>query len=186
MFGDDRKISDPWSGFFVGIGASYGFGTFDTSASAGFDHGGIGSILAGYNWRVGNLLYGLEGELSSGALGANVLPGFSGYATNLDYQGALRARMGVLVSPSLLVFGKVGASLAGMTLTENQTAVAVSQSFSGYQVGAGLEYKLSSQLSLRFDYDYNAFSAANVGFTDSSIAVSPAYSSVRLGLSYKF
>ena len=54
-----------WTGFYVGVNAGYGFGTANWSAlpaanskPAGFLAGGT----LGYNYQVGSIVYGIEGD----------------------------------------------------------------------------------------------------------------------------
>ncbi len=176
-----------FAGFYGGATIGYGFGT--GGPFGGNTHRGdspVYSALAGYNFVNGRVLYGLEGELMRGSLGASAFSGAANVNTFLDYQATARARAGFLFTPSLLLFGKLGASYAGMTFTDTATAVTASSRFYGWTAGVGAEWKMTDKVGLRLDYDINSFKANDVTFPASVNSVKPQFNTLRLGMTVKF
>ena len=55
-----------WTGFYVGINGGYGWGTSDIGVPAPGSYninGGLVGGTVGYNWQIGQAVYGLEGDL---------------------------------------------------------------------------------------------------------------------------
>ncbi len=181
------QSDDLWAGFYAGVGVGYTIGEngFNDNGTSFSDHV-LGSVFAGYNWRLGRLVYGLEGEVGLGSLGTATMPGFGAVSTDVDWQGTLRARVGLLVTPSLLVFATAGGSYAGLSFTDSVSASTDSQNFFGYQVGLGAEWKMTDRLSLRFDYNYNDLGSGDVTLANVTNTFEPTFHTLRLGLSFKF
>lgn len=102
-------------------------------------------------------------------------PNFASVGTNstttrgLSYLGTLRARLGILVAPSFLLYATGGLAYGGakadttiaqsVTNTSNPppptlTSGSFSQTRVGYAVGAGGEWMLSSNWSAKLEYLY--------------------------------
>jgi outer membrane immunogenic protein len=124
---------DPWMGFYIGATAGYGWGQASTSIvpnaaefgiGAGdpiygplpsgprFD-GFVGGGEIGYNFRAGNILAGLETDLSyAGLQGSSAATGvpFIGGTFNttidakLEWFGTVRGRLGALPANDLLIY----------------------------------------------------------------------------------
>ncbi|MER8849690.1 porin family protein, partial [Mesorhizobium australicum] len=73
----DAIVSEPvpvaasfdWTGAYIGVNAGGGFGTFNLAPSGGgpgsidLDASGfLGGVQAGYNWQVGQFVYGVEAD----------------------------------------------------------------------------------------------------------------------------
>ncbi|MBX9757879.1 MAG: porin family protein [Beijerinckiaceae bacterium] len=184
----------------------------------------VGGVHAGYNYQVGSLVFGLEADIE-GVAGKNSYSVFEaddatylytetwGASSRLNWQASLRARMGFAVDRALiyvtggLAFADVETNYSN-TITNIATplvSVSGSRSFSdvktGYTVGVGVQYALTSALSLRAEYRYTDLGT----LTDSNVpwlvgttnpADAPSYTtterhrltsnSVRVGLSYAF
>jgi len=150
-----------------------------TGASSGF----IGGGQFGYNYQFSPLFVaGFEADIQ-GLTGAHkrsssiipLLDHDGNFVTNstttrdLSYLGTLRARMGVLVAPSFLLYATGGLAYGGVksdtTIAQSVTntdrpppSTLTSGSFSGtrvgYVVGAGGEWMLSSNWSAKLEYLY--------------------------------
>jgi outer membrane immunogenic protein len=174
----------PWTGGYVGlsVGRSWGSTRVDTNAgnfTVGTNGAQIGGY-AGYTWQSGLFVLGGEAELSVGNLkGSNV-----NISQDMNWMGAVRARAGVLVAPPLYVYGLAGVAWTDMTIKAN--GIERDQSFAGFQLGAGAEYKLLQNWSLRLDYIYTGLGAEKRDFPTSSQQVDPDFHTVRAGLSFRF
>jgi outer membrane immunogenic protein len=122
-----------WTGFYVGGNIGYSWGHFDGSwevlgppiipsavpSGSGSVDGVIGGGQIGYNWQVNDTwLLGVEADFQgSGQKGSfsNVTafpgtftPGVLNEETKLSWFGTVRGRIGVLLSPTFLVYGTGG------------------------------------------------------------------------------
>jgi outer membrane immunogenic protein len=137
--------------------------------------------------------------------GAVAVPGtFTTMGSTLDWVSSLRARLGYLVMPNLMVYGTVGGAWGKIDYTASNfapavppyaTSVAFSNTQGGWVAGGGLEWMLTNNWLLRGEYLYYSLNsspsvvvspgisgALPSGYSWSSTNVSVA----RAGLSYKF
>jgi outer membrane immunogenic protein len=190
--------------------------------------GVIGGVQAGYNWQMQSLVLGLEADFSASSLnraqtqntifpaaGVPVIlvPFSTVYSTRVDYLGTVRGRLGGLVTPTLLAYatggfayGSVshsfsqssGFGLGGPTLF-NESFGTVKNVDAGWTVGAGLEWALGNNFTVRGEYLYvnlrgDSFTTtsnnANCGGVNvCSFTLSPGnlgLNIVRAGINYKF
>src|SRR5262245_48750376 len=107
-----------WSGFYVGahIGGAWSNSTLTNSGiGTSWDPGGtgfIGGFQAGYNFQVGNFLFGVEGDFDwttlSGTSGPVTTPlGILQASASINWISTAAARFGI-TSDRLLVYGKIG------------------------------------------------------------------------------
>jgi outer membrane immunogenic protein len=181
----------------------------------------VGGVQAGYNYQVNNFVMGIEADINSFRNRASSTvtqvyppPGGLGiiYTTtsnvSTDWLFTLRPRIGVAVTPGVLLYGTAGLALANVRYTEafndNQInnfatqAAAVSQTRVGWTAGAGLEAKLVANWTGKIEYLY-----ADLGSVSTTsrlvVTLNPALSGdtfnqsanlrsniVRVGLNYHF
>jgi outer membrane immunogenic protein len=195
-------------------------------------NGGVFGGQAGYNWQTGNWVWGFEGDLqwsrekgstaflcASTTTGGVCLPGATFLPTGaaagtsvamdqtIDWFGTFRGRAGVLVAPSVLLYGTGGLAFGGVktNLTMSSAianvfpagtpAIATASSRTsraGWTVGAGLEAMFARDWTAKFEYLY-----VDLGSFDSTVALtSPAIAMnvhsrvtdniVRAGINYHF
>lgn len=192
-------------------------------------NGAIAGGQAGYNWQLDNRwVVGIEGDIQwSGQKGdANFLcatpvgfggvcspgitavpAGFTGTSLSLEQKlewfGTLRGRLGVTVTPEVLVYAtgglafgeiKTSGTLSGATLamTIASTGFSHSETNAGWTVGAGLEARLSGNWTGKIEYLYMDLGSVSGSVTNTPANVRAAYSSditdhiVRVGVNYKF
>ncbi|MFK8250589.1 outer membrane protein [Ancylobacter terrae] len=169
-----------WSGFYIGGNAGYAWG--DSSNPTGYaslsPDGWLGGGQIGVNYQFGNnVVIGAEADLQGSDINDNV----GSYGTKMDYFGTVRGRVGYAfdnVLPYLtggFAWGHNEVSFDGAT--SDNTHV-------GWTVGAGLEYGISPNWTVKAEYLYldlgdeyyqsigaNTDVKANVG---------------RVGVNYKF
>ena len=152
-------VSDPWSGFYIGATAGYGFGNATTdltpnAAALGGPGiglppfgplpsgprmtGFVGGGEIGYNWRFNNMLAGFEADLSysslKGSNSATGIPFIGGiFQTTIDARlrwfGTVRGRLGFLASKDLLVYGTGGLAYGDAKTTVTGINLAVACPF---------------------------------------------------------
>jgi len=211
-----------WTGFYVGVNAGYGFADTSNSFSSNiFDFlpssailpngkGFIGGAEAGYNWQNGNLVFGLEADISGSGM-RGTASGSSAIAITtveqkIPWFGTLRGRLGVLPADRLLIFASGGLAFGQTTAATtvfqfgaappcNVSCVVGSTSgnTAGWTVGGGFEYALWQNLSLKGEYlfvDLGSRSATypitfSVGSRFTTNSGFEAHIA-RAGLNYKF
>ncbi|WP_162150818.1 MULTISPECIES: alginate export family protein [Methylosinus] len=135
------------------------------SASGAF----IGGLQLGYDWAFGErYVVGVEADFQGSVGGHGEATTYSPStvfvtANQLDYLGTLRGRLGVLATPSLLVYGTAGAAYGGPA-TRTQITQPGAGVFGGYgesqtdrtrlgwAAGAGVEWMFDPKWSLKAEY----------------------------------
>ncbi|MDH7795588.1 MULTISPECIES: outer membrane protein [unclassified Beijerinckia] len=179
-----------WTGFYVGgqIGGGWG-----RSELAGFGYnanGVVGGLHAGYNQQFGMIVAGVEGDIEATSLkgsGSNFFG--STFKTRAPWQGSLRARVGVAAFDRALIYATGGVAFASI---RNEVFVppfasSTSTTRAGWTVGAGVEYAIDNNWSVRAEYRYTDFGRFNVGFFPLGSANTRfKENTVRVGVSYRF
>ncbi len=182
-----------WTGFYVGINGGYLFDTGGSRQSGeGFSIGGT----VGYNYQIGNIVVGLEGDLAyveqnnrnSFAFGAG-----NGFGSNdMTYFGTVRGRLGFAFD-RFLVYGTGGLAFADQNNNSNFGGFGRSSNDVqfGYTIGAGLEYALTNNWSVKAEYLYYDLGSSR----NSTFVAGPGFftnnsdnrgSVVRAGINYRF
>jgi outer membrane immunogenic protein len=136
--------------------------------------GFVGGGQIGYNWQAGQFLYGLEADIQGsnerGSADICAAPGCPpALATTnhkLEWFGTVRGRVGVLPMDRLLLY--VTGGLAYGEVSSNVTAQPVTWSATkaGWTVGAGGEYALDNNWTVKLEYLY--MDLGNVGNSSGS------------------
>ncbi len=193
-----------WSGFYIGINGGYGFGNSNWTDAAGNTsgnfsvNGGLAGGTLGYNYQIGQLVLGIEGDYDwqnlrgssntgnctpAGAFGANC-------ATSSNYIGTVRGRVGYAFD-RIMLYATAGGAVTDVKAS--QAAVPwVSTTEWGWTAGAGIEGAVTDNLTAKIEYLYAGFqngscSAAGCPFTAfPPESVKFNESMIRVGLNYKF
>lgn len=202
-----------WTGFYVGaqVGYSWGnhrisrldatgavrvFGGFPLSDENDVD-GFVGGLHVGYNYQTGSFVFGIEadGEFSDAKYSRGLVRGAPGVDFNYgskDWQASLRARAGLTFGNALL-YVTGGLAIADVNSRVDVGGVlftAYSKTKTGYTVGAGVEYALSSNWSARAEYRYTDLgsirSPSPGGVTVTFRTDELVDHTLRLGVSYRF
>lgn len=185
-------------------------GYFPTSVGSG-SSGWLGGGQAGYNYQMGQMVLGLETDMQGSSnshsatytgAGVNYLGGAVTTTTqrNLDWLGTTRARIGFSPLPDnhLLLYGTGGLAYGGGSASLSATAPNGATWYGsngstevGYALGAGAEYALTQNWTVKAEYLYYSLQSANFSTQVSNnlvfnAKVSPAGSIARVGVNYKF
>jgi outer membrane immunogenic protein len=119
-------------------------GGFDSISGGGDSENGVAfGISGGYDFRSGGAVFGVELEAADSTISD------SGVSASRDlYAGA---RVGGVVSENVLLYGKVGYTNARASF--GGTGV----NFDGIRAGAGVEFLLGRNFSLRGEYRYSNY-----------------------------
>ncbi len=159
-----------WTGAYVG--ADVGYSWANKASGPNKDHDAvIGGVFAGYNYQLqNNIVVGGEGEVAYG--GADPLA---------EFTGAVRGRAGYAFD-NILAYGTVGALVGQGEMKGNGTSN--TRTHVGYQVGAGLEAALTTNITARAEYLYTGTNDRDYGAAGGEADLSG--SAVKLGVAYKF
>jgi outer membrane immunogenic protein len=167
----------------------------------------IGGGQIGWNWQFGNVVAGIEADFqglggSSGAqslVGNALLVGLPNSVTvtstvsnTVNWLGTLRGRLGILATPSWLLYatgglayGGVRSSVATTELINGPNAVIPNPAFSGssfsktrvgWTVGAGAEWMFAQKWSAKVEYlyyDLGTVTDSGAVLLTNTLAVSP-------------
>jgi outer membrane immunogenic protein len=140
-----------WTGFYVGLNGGGGWGTSTWSGFSSFNtSGGLIGGTVGYNRQFGPLVAGIEGDLDWANIKGGGICTF-GCQTTDNWLGTVRGRLGYAADRWMpyitggLAFGNFqAASTIGNSNTTN----------AGWTVGAGVEYGLVSNVTVKAEYLY--------------------------------
>jgi outer membrane immunogenic protein len=182
-----------WTGFYVGINGGYGWGTSDwtTPAVSPKPKGGLFGGTLGYNYQVGSIVYGIEGDFDWADIKGNVAcAGVVTCETKNSWLATFRGRLGYAFDRWLPYFtgggayGNVKATTSAPILGGITSA---SSNQLGWTVGAGLEYAFLGNWSAKIEYLYVDLGKFDTGFTAPiPDNVSLKENIIRAGLNYKF
>jgi outer membrane immunogenic protein len=163
-----------WIGPYIGVNLGYQWGS--ATHSGANPSGILGGGQGGYNWQIGEFVFGAETDLQFSA--ADDM--FAAWKFSNPWFGTLRGRAGYAMNNVMLyaTFGLAygGGSIQIAGLKESNTHV-------GWAAGAGMEVGLTPNWSAKAEYlfvdlsDQRYVLFANTGF-ESSI--------LRLGVNYRF
>lgn len=210
--------SGAYLGVNVGYGggnAKHPYGISGPNIATGIDgslditsSGFLGGVQAGWNFQSNQLVYGIEADFQ----GSNVkgvtnfslnLPAPVGginaeVGTKLNWFGTVRGRIGYAVTDRFLAYATgglaygstksfVNVSAAGTSLLDES----VKKTKAGWTVGAGVEYAVTDNWSVKTEYLYTDLGKANLfSYNDPSInaAIDRKFNfhTARIGFNYKF
>jgi opacity protein-like surface antigen len=150
-----------WTGLY--IGAHLGYGRENGSDESGLIYGG----QIGYNWQFNrNWVFGIEGDFSGTDIRENTIP------ARVDYLASIRGRLGYAMGRTL-IYGTGGWGTAQVT------GAGVAVTGDAWVLGAGLEYAIDRNWSVRGEFLHYEF--------DDNGLPGNAYAQVfRFGVNYRF
>jgi outer membrane immunogenic protein len=196
-----------WAGFYVGADVGYSWTQADSDFSgpaltaAGVlpfslspdSDGVVGGVYVGYNAQFNQVVVGIEGDIEAASNSGDdtFLIGGSPFLkakVEKNWQGSIRARLGYAFDNFLpyitggVAFADYDAKASDFTGLE----VSDSKTFTGWTIGAGVDYAFTQNLIGRIEYrytDYGNDDFTALGVTDK---VDIKDSTVRVGIAYKF
>ncbi len=195
-----------WSGLYVGAHAGHGWGDGKVQYNGGSNpfsepnpDGFLGGIYGGYNHQLSSgLVLGVDADITWHSADdwanrgtATLPPSDPDFADSLDIQwsGALRAKVGYAVD-RWLPYVAAGVSAAKVELGNRDVGSFTDfgkSTFTGWTIGAGVDYAWSDNLLLRAEYRYTDFGDKNIehpSFFPSTWDLKTH--DVRFGIAYKF
>lgn len=194
---DSGPFTGPRAGVILGYDAMRPGDTQDSlirgdQGSDGFLYGGD----IGYDMAFNNLVVGVEGEITGSTGRVTNDPrnpndfGFGRVKAGRDlYVGA---RLGFVVAPTTMVYGKVGYTNARLDLTRDDTTTVTGQNFNldGFRLGAGVEQSLTPNTYAKLEYRYSNYGDARLrypnGASTGTFGVDTDRHQVAAGLGFRF
>jgi outer membrane immunogenic protein len=181
-----------WSGFYAGVEAFGGFGSSTwTFPSIGTAHihtvGGMGGGELGYNWQMGNVVFGLETDASGGDIEGSVsnIGACANTCTSKEqWFGSTRARLGYAYD-RVWFYGTGGVAYGGLTGTLDTSP----QTNAGWTAGAGVEFAVTGPWSVKVEYlfaDLGKFTACNSAALGCPATATFQENIVRVGFNHRF
>jgi len=174
-----------WTGFYIGLNGGGGWGRSDYSVpfpSGSFNTSGglIGGTL-GYNWQMGQTVFGLEGDIGWSNIRGSSLCGATSCETRNSWLSTVRGRVGYAADRFMpyvtggLAVGDIRTSVAGVGSASTTKA--------GWTLGGGIEAALVGKWTGKIEYLYvDLGRGGSVLGSDSSLRSNV----VRAGLNYRF
>jgi outer membrane immunogenic protein len=206
-----RPEAFSWSGVYVGGHLGYGWSSNEwvitnpdvVPFSIGADtiNGALAGVQVGVNWQTGPMVLGVEAdfslaEISGESCNLALGPGSFLCLTKVDRFGTITGRIGAAFDRTL-IYGKAGGAWMRDTHTLSfigvgvQQQVTTSKSKWGWTGGAGVEYALMRNWSVKVEYDVLLFDAQPYSFAFASDSITSTeikqrIHTVKLGFNYRF
>lgn len=145
-----------WTGAYLGINGGYGWGTSTFSApfaTGSFDlSGGLVGGTLGYNYQVGQGVFGLEGDIDWSGIQGSTFCGGTTCETRNNWLSTVRGRLGYSFDRFMpyvtggLAVGDIETSIAGVGSGRDTKA--------GWNVGGGVEAMLVGPWTAKAEYLY--------------------------------
>ena len=174
-----------WSGPYAGVTLGYGFageteveepGITTSIDTDGFLLGGF----AGYNYQVGNMVVGAEADIGySWEEGSN-----AGLTSESGVEGSLRARLGYVVSPNILLYATAGGAAKDLEISD--AAVSDNNTMIGWTAGGGADVMVTERVFGRVEYRYTDFGSDTFNTSLGDADVSDKNHRINFGLGVKF
>ncbi|CAN7305549.1 porin family protein [Aminobacter aminovorans] len=170
-----------WSGPYAGVTIGYGFsGEADAAGNKISTSGFLGSAFAGYNYQMENFVLGAEGDLGySGVKGDN-----AGTAVKNGFEGSLRARLGYVVTPDILLYATAGGAGAQVKATEG--GISDKNTMLGWTAGVGTDVKLTESVFGRVEYRYTDLGSDTFALGAGDTKISNKDHRIQFGVGMKF
>jgi outer membrane immunogenic protein len=179
-----------WSGFYFGVngGGGWGHSWWNSNATGMNLSGGQAGGTAGYNYQIGKVVVGVEGDIDwSGLSGSASSPGCPGGCSTSDsWLSTVRGRAGYSLGRFMpyvtggLAVGDIRAGAPGFSGGDTTNA--------GWTVGAGLEVALPGNWTAKAEYlrvDLGGFNCTGCGALPPD-NVSLQENVFRAGVNYHF
>jgi len=159
-----------WGGFYAGAHVGYLWSSTQVQDTGvvvepnAATNGIVGGGLAGYNYQIGEVVIGLEGDFGwSNAHGTGfAVPVFSPNQYDLTWTGHVRGRLGYAPSQGpWLLYVAGGLAIARFTFTDGETMDKISSTYTGGSFGGGVEYGFTNMIIGRAEFLYDNYRMAS-------------------------
>jgi outer membrane immunogenic protein len=172
-----------WTGPYVGINGGGGWG-HASEAFSGTSHtisGGLAGATLGYNWQMGQAVFGIEGDIDWTNIRGSAACGLTSCETRNHWLGTVRGRLGYAFDRFMpyvtggLAVGDIDHTITGVGSSRETKA--------GWTLGGGIEAAIANNWTAKLEYLYvDLGSGASVAGSDTNFRTNI----VRAGLNYRF
>lgn len=160
------------------IGAVIGYDKvrLEVDDESGSKDGLLYGVTAGYDFDLGSVVVGIEGEFADATtketVGDLAVDGFEA-SLRAERDLYVGARLGFKASDTILIYAKGGYTNAKfkLTATDGVDTLRASDELDGYRIGAGVEYT-NGQAFGRLEYRYSDYGRYKVDGVDTGIDAS--------------
>ena len=174
-----------WTGVYFGVNGGFDF-VNNGSRSFGSGTGGLVGGTVGYNYQMGQLVIGGEGDWDWAGVSHTQNTTIGGYHMHQDQVMTARARFGVAMDRALIFVtgGYAGVELNGRYNPANTWD---NQWRNGGAIGAGVEYAITNNITAKAEYLYLPM-ASSTYFSGAPFQTNSSLneSLLRVGVNYKF
>ncbi len=178
-----------WTGFYVGAHAGYGFGRTTPTDGPSYPMNTSGALVGGqigFNYQINQIVLGAEADLAYAGISGSrtsVAPQVLFVRTNM--LGSVRARAGFAVDRTLFyVTGGLGIQ-GGSFATNDVGAGPERYTRTGWTLGAGVEYAMTPNWTVKAEYSYYNFGTRTLGPIYIGTLRADVHT-VKLGVNYLF
>lgn len=193
-----------WSGAYIGAQIGYGWGKSEMSipgigvASYPDPDGLLGGVYGGFNYQFSsNVLLGIEGDFAFAKVRGDDIAYENGIPapdavidSDMNWTGAIRGRVGYALDRFLpyLSAGVAFADYDHSGTSGGAIAGSFSQTYTGWTLGAGVDFALTDHVILRGEYRYTDFGSEDFPVLPSFNAhdLDLSTNDIRFGIAYKF
>jgi outer membrane immunogenic protein len=178
-----------WTGLYIGVngGGAWGRSSWDSTDAFNLSGGLVGGTI-GYNYQIGQLVWGVEGDVDwTNIKGTTNTFCALGCETSNSWLGTARGRLGYAADRFMpyvtggAAFGNIRASTPGFAGTSTTKL--------GWTVGGGVEFALGGNWTAKAEYLYVDLGSVDCGLACGAFTpdnVSFHTNIVRAGLNYRF
>jgi outer membrane immunogenic protein len=181
-----------WTGFYIGINGGGAWGNSDWDAATGSSgrdtSGGLVGGTIGYNYQVGQAVFGIEGDIDWTRIrgSSSAVPCTTSCETSNSWLGTVRGRIGYAFDRFMpyitggVAFGDVKANPAGFPDSSDTNV--------GWTLGGGLEAAIAGPWTAKVEYLYVDLGDVNCPAGSCAVATNVDFRAniVRAGLNYRF
>lgn len=179
-----------WTGGYVGIQGGYAWGDAsvtdpDLPVNGESANGGMLGGFIGYNWQAGsNFVIGAEGDINALWNDQDVDFGGTTLSVGNDYLASIRGRLGYAWDRAL-IFGTAGVAFTNLSADTDVGPfnISASDDFTGWTIGAGVDYAFTDNWFGRLEYRYYDFGDSDL-FENTNFDVH--FNTVTVGVAYKW
>jgi outer membrane immunogenic protein len=194
---DYKSTSPSWQGPYIGLHVGGGRSNIDWTYVAGgnaADHSGSGAFAGGqvgYNFRAGDLVVGVEADISAAGIDGGTScpnPAFT-CDSDISMLGSVRLRAGVTTG-GLLIYGTGGFGFGRIDISTTSAVIGTNgtkSNESGWVAGGGLEFALDRYWSVKGEYLYfDLGSSTYIVDNNLRVRADTIIHTGKIGLNYRF
>jgi outer membrane immunogenic protein len=181
-----------WTGLYIGGQAGYMWSDYDFTVTGTNEttfnvNGAMGGGHVGYNWQVGSLVLGVEGDLNA----VNATGDDGGFGGSLDRgkiksSGSVRGRIGYAWD-NWMWYATGGWAEADVTHTRVAIGESRSKMHDGWTIGTGVSVGLTKNIIAGVEYRFTDYQSKTYTWNASVPTITdPDTQEVTFRLSYKF